>query len=277
MFAWVAAMISLTSCYETWDNNPRLETHEGVITDNFLNTPVLQNQYIELSKENATSTLHLTCSQPDMGYAALTTYKVQLSLTDDFERYEEISQAFYDCENINPVNKDMASSIEKLFDVVTEDDIPEGYNRIYVRLRAYLEQSPSNTQYLSNVTYFDHISIAPGYIAIWNPGEPVNIYLRGGMNDWGASADWQFVTGPEEDTWVTQEVTIPAGTEFKVADSEWKSLNLGGGTTVPIGKVTELELGSNPANLNVAEEFTGIVYLQLKDGVYYLTLQEPKE
>ena len=196
MFVWIAAVLSFSSCSETWDDNPRLLTHEGVITDNFLNEPVLQEQYILLTRENQDASLHLTCSQPNMGYAAIVTYKVQVSLTEDFSEYEEITQAFYDCANINPVNKDMAAAIEKLSGVTTEEDLPLDYMRVYLRLRAYIETSESNTQFLSNVVYYEHIGIAENYLAIWIPDQPVNIYLRGSFDEgWNALPEYQFMTG----------------------------------------------------------------------------------
>ena len=276
MFVWIAAVLSFSSCSETWDDNPRLLTHEGVITDNFLNEPVLQEQYILLTRENQDASLHLTCSQPNMGYAAIVTYKVQVSLTEDFSEYEEITQAFYDCANINPVNKDMAAAIEKLSGVTTEEDLPLDYMRIYLRLRAYIETSESNTQFLSNVVYYEHIGIAENYLAIWIPDQPVNIYLRGSFDEgWNALPEYQFVTGKDENTWVIKEFTLAAGTEFKVADSTWGPLNLGAGdsNTVSVGKPFALAGGDNPGNLTINEDFTGLIQLKLEAGVYYLTLE----
>lgn len=271
-FAWIAAVIGLSSCSETWDNNPRLVTHDGVIEDNFLNVPELQDQYVEFSPENQNGSLVLTCSQPNVGYAAVMTYKVQMSLTEDFAKYEEISQAFYDCANINPLNKDLAASLEKLYGVKTEADIPEGYNKVFFRLSAYLEQSASNTQFVSNVVSFNHIGIAPGYLAIWVEGQPSIYYLRGGMNNWEAPAEWNFLTGETENTWMIKDVTIAKGTEFKAADAQWAAFNAGNnGNPIKIGEPYELEVGSNPGNLSMPEDFTGNVQLSLEKGKYYLT------
>ncbi len=111
MFAAFAAALGFTACNETWDDNPVLKTHTGEIKADFLNNPVLQDQVIMITNDNKEGTFHLTCSQPDYGYAAVATYKVQCSLTEDFANYEEIAQSFYDCSEINPVNADVAAAI----------------------------------------------------------------------------------------------------------------------------------------------------------------------
>lgn len=265
----VAASICLSSCDETWDKNPVLETHEGVVTANFLNNPVMQDQYIMLTSDNADGTFHLTCSQPDFGYAAVASYQVQCSLTSDFSHYEEISQVFYDCAEINPTNADVAAALEYLSDVKTEDDLPLEYQKLYMRVRAYIAQSPDNTQYVSNVVSFAGVSA--NYLAIWVADVPVDIYLRGGFTpDWGAIPEYQFVTGPEKNTWVLKDVTVSSSVEFKIADSSWGSLNLGAGDNAVItpGEAFTLNGGENPGNLKLSEDFTGLIQLSLDNGIY---------
>lgn len=264
------AALGLSSCSETWDGNPVYEGHDGVLKADFLNNPQLKDQYIMLTTANQDGSFHLTCSQPDYGYAAAAAYRVQLSLTEGFEKYEEISQAFYDCAQINPLNKDVAMALEKLSGVQTDDDLPLPYQTLYVRLRSEIPQSPANSQFISNVVSFKGVSA--DYLAIWVSGVPVNIYLRGGMNGWGAPAEWQFKTGPEENTWVLSNVTIEAGTEFKVADPEWGALNLGGGDVSDVKPGEKLALSGGGSNLKIDEDFTGLIQLRLENGIYYLTL-----
>lgn len=269
--------LGFSSCSETWDDNPVLKTHEGEKTVNFLNNPAMQDQTILLTDANKDGTFHLTCSQPDFGYAAIATYKVQCSLTEDFAKFEEISQVFYNCAQINPVNGDVAAAIEKLSGVKTEDDLPLPYQKLYMRLHAYIEQSEANTQYLSNVVSFAGVSA--DYLAIWVSDVPVNIFLRGGMNNWGNDGldgtEWQFLTGSEENTWVTGVVTIPGGTEFKVADGQWGPINLGAGDpTITPGEAYNLA-ASDAGNIKINEDFTGIAHLKLEKGNYILTL-DPK-
>lgn len=283
MMTVAAAALGVASCSETWDGNPVLKTHEGVIEADFLNAPVLQDQYIQLTNETRDGSFHLTCSQPDFGYAAVATYKVQVSRTEDFARYEEITQGFFNCAEINPLNHDMASAIEKLFDVTNENDlanIPEDF-KIYVRLRAYVAQDEANTQYLSNVVSFNHVGV--NYLAVWIEGNPVDLYIRGGMNDWNADPDWQFKTGPSENTWVIDNVTIAANTSIKVSTAAWGFPNLGGNAgenddsqMIDAGVEYAMTLGDNPGHMRMDKDFTGKVVLRLENGVYYITF-EPAE
>ena len=269
--------LGFSSCKETWDDAPKLDGHEGVVYDDFLNQPAMQQQFLMLSQNNRDGYFHLTCSQPYYGYAAIVSYKVQVSLTEDFAEYEELNQIFYNCADINPVNHDVASAIEKLAGVVTEADLPLDYRRVYMRLRAYIEQSPDNTEYISNAVYFDNVGA--DYLAIWVADQMVNIYLRGSFDEgWNALPEYQFMTGESENTWVIKEFTLTAGTEFKVADSSWGPLNLGSGSdnVVTPGEPYALSGGDNPGNLVINVDFHGLIQLSLESGTYYLTL-EPAE
>lgn len=276
--AVIAAAMGMTGCSETWDDNPVLVTHEGSPVVNFLNNPVMQDQEIMLTQSNATGTFHLTCSQPDYGYAAVATYRVQCSLTEDFANYYEIKQDFYDCANINPLNKDMARAVETISGVMDESDLPLAPRKVYVRLRAFVAQSPDNTEYLSNVVSFK--GIGADYFNIWLVGEKVDIYLRGAMNAWGSPAEWQFEQDKDDNTWILKNVSVKAGEEFKVADSAWGPLNLGADgavKTVSVGEKTILFGGNNPQNLKLDKDFKGDVKLSLAGGNYYVLFETPEE
>ena len=288
--AVAAAALGLSSCSETWDGNPVLETHQGVKEASFLNQPALQNEYIMLSSSNREGTFKLTCSQPSFGYAAVATYKVQVCLSNDFkdeirdeqdqivqeQNYIELKQDFFNCANINPLNHDMAAAVEKLNGVKYEQDVPIPYQKVFVRLRAFVAQDADHTQYLSNVVSYEHIGA--DYLAVWLVGEPADLYIRGGMNDWGATADWQFKTGEEEDTWVIENVTIAANVSIKVSTATWGTPNLGGNAgenddsqMIDANEKLAMTMGDNPGHMRLKEDFTGKVVLQLENGVYYIT------
>ncbi len=279
MFAVAVAALGFSSCSETWDDNPVLNTHEGEVKADFLNNPQMQDQVIMLTNDNKDGNFHLTCSQPDFGYAAVGTYRVQCSLTEDFAKFEEISQDFYDCSQINPLNGDVAAVLEKLAGVQTDADLPlPEYKRLYMRLRAFVAQDEANTQFLSNVVSFKGVNA--NYLAIWVAGVPVNLYMRGGMNEWGATpgSEWQFVTGPEENTWVLPNVTILANTSIKVSTDSWGSPNLGGNAgeneasqMINPGEEYAMTQGDNPGHMRMDVDFTGKVVLRLENGIYYIT------
>lgn len=273
MFAVAVAALGFSSCTETWDDNPVLKTHEGEVHATFLNAPVMQDQPVMLTNDNKEGNFLLTCSQPDFGYSAQAFYRVQVSLKEDFSAYEEIAQDFTNCSQIAPLNADVAAALEKLSGVQTEADLPLPYQKLYMRLRAFIPQSEENTQYISNVVYFDQV--AADYLAIWISGIPMNMYLRGGMNEWGAPEAFQFSTGDDENTWVTPVIDIAAGTQFKVADSSWGALNAGAGAAgdqVKPNTPIAIDNGDNPGNLTCVEDFHGYAHLSLVKGVYTLTL-----
>ena len=98
-------------------------------------------------------------------------------------------------------------------------------------------------------------------------------YLRGGMNGWGAEPAYQFILSNKVSVWEIADVTIDAGTEFKVADAVWGSVNLGAGAdpNVMPGVACALAQGSND-NLKMGADFKGSAELSLVGGQYTLTL-----
>lgn len=291
MMAVAATALGFSSCSETWDGNPVLKTYPEAQHADFLNTPVLTNEYILLTDDTRDGTFHLTCSQPDYGYAAIATYKVQVCLSDKFEEaqtdadgnitpanYIELTQGFTDCANINPLNHDMASAIESLHGITKENELDRvaDYQPVYVRLRSYIAQDEANTVFLSNVVKFENVAI--NYLAVWIAGESVDLYVRGGMNDWGAVPEWQFKTGETENTWIIENVTIEANTSIKVSNSAWGFPNLGGNAgenedsqMIDEGVEYAMTLGDNPGHMRMDKKFTGNVVLRLENGVYYIT------
>ncbi len=281
--AVLGVALGFSSCNETWDDNPVLKTHTGEVKADFLNQPVMQNMPIMITNDNKDGNFHLTCSQPDFGYAAIATYKVQCSLTEDFATYEEISQSFYNCAEINPVNGDVAAALEKLCGVQTENDLPLPYTKLYMRLRAYIAQDEANTTFLSNVVSFS--GVAADYLAIWVANVPVNIFMRGGMNDWGAQwgsddqpGPWQFITGTTENTWVLNNVTLTPEQSIKIATDNWEGINLGGpdgqenenAEKVNPGEEYALNQGGGSGHIRLTANFTGKVVLRLEAGTYYV-------
>ncbi len=90
-----------------------------------------------------------------------------------------------------------------------------------------------------------------------------DVYVRGGMNGWAASAEWQFVLGTEtEETYTyyfdAQGATeIPAAEEFKIGDADWGSVNYGAGGEIEVGE--ELVWNHNDNNGTLAAPYTGTI------------------
>ncbi|MDE6018126.1 MAG: hypothetical protein K2G85_04860 [Muribaculaceae bacterium] len=77
-----------------------------------------------------------------------------------------------------------------------------------------------------------------------------DIYIRGGMNDWGANDAWKFSLS-EGDLYTLSNVSIAAGTSFKVADANWGSINYGYDS--PIEPNTSVYLRYDGGNITLTE------------------------
>lgn len=84
LFACAAALLGFTACDSETD--PKYHApEEGSFV---LNVPAFAGQYLELTKGDF---FEVTCSQPDYGYAAVAVYNLEVSLTEDFEKFETVA------------------------------------------------------------------------------------------------------------------------------------------------------------------------------------------
>lgn len=280
LFAALASTMAFTSCDESKDDHPVLEPNEGVIVENFLNTPEMSNMSVELSADNQANTIHMTCSQPSYGYAATVRYNVEVSFDKDFATpvvpdapvSATLNTAFYDCSEINPTYGELATAMCNLLGIKNDKEIPTGYRDLYARLVANIEVAGGadlypNTTYQSNVVKLTRANCT--YLAIIVPGQPTGIFLRGAMNEWGAPAEWEFLTTDVANVSRIDYCEIPKGTKFKAADANWASINLGNsGAEFKVNEPYELLLDSNPADLVMPVDFAGSVTLTFKAGKY---------
>ncbi len=278
------------SCTETWDDNPTLKAPTN---NNFLNEPAMQDNEIVLAN---TEILNLTCSQPDFGYAAAADYVVEVSMSPDFVSVYKmdndptkdapgliaLTTVFHDCANINPAADEMATAMCRLMGVTLESSLKEVPTTVYVRLRAYVPQAEEETTIISNVVKFN--KIVPFYNVVV-PDEPTIFWLRGSMNGWGsADEQWNLLTTDEKNKWIARNISLPAGTQFKISTyPDWGSPNLGStddasSNLVP-GTPLALKNDGGSGNLNLAD--TGNIILtrtggsgnDLKTGNYTILLE----
>lgn len=285
LFAALATTMAFTSCDESKDEHPVLEPNDGVIVENFLNTPEMSNMSVDLTDENQANTIHMTCSQPSYGYAATVRYNVEVSFDKDFTTpavpgapvSTTLNTAFYDCSEINPTYGELATAMCNLLGIKNDKEIPTGYRDLYARLVANIEIAGGadlypNTTYQSNVVKMTRANCT--YLAIIVPGQPTGLYLRGGMNDWGAPAEWEFLTTDVANVSRIDYCEIPEGTEFKAADANWDSVNLGdSGAEFKINEPYELLFDPNPGNLTMPVNFAGSVTLTFKGGKYTILFE----
>lgn len=100
------------------------------------------------------------------------------------------------------------------------------------------------------------------------PGDPSGIYLRGGMNGWGADAAWEFVTTDQDNVWVLNNVTIEEGTEFKVADADWTAVNYGLEEALVFGQEMVMSAGGT----NIVMPQTATVNITITQGEESFTI-----
>lgn len=184
-----AVALGFSSCSE--DRDPVYQAPTTFV----LNTPAMQDQYIDLKAGN---TLELVCSQPDYGYSAVTQYSAQMSLTEDF------TQA-YDLESVDKTVARMAIKQQQICDGVVElhgfADAEEfnayyannPYEKIYFRAIAQLDGVESS-KIVSNVVSYNYIK------SFYSVAEPGCIYLVGSPEGWAGPtesnaahyADWRL-------------------------------------------------------------------------------------
>ncbi|MBD5369860.1 MAG: hypothetical protein HDR80_10295 [Bacteroides sp.] len=92
------------------------------------------------------------------------------------------------------------------------------------------------------------------------------IYVRGDMNSWGTDEAWMMTAITKEmfkfQTGADQK--IAAGDGFKIADADWNAYNIGGnGEDIDLDAEYEVFNGGNPANMALASDFEGTIYLRL--------------
>ncbi|MDE7125916.1 MAG: hypothetical protein K2O12_05495 [Muribaculaceae bacterium] len=289
----LAAILSAVTfgCKETWDDNPVLKTP---VNSNFLNEPAMQQNEIILA---STDVLNLTCSQPDFGYAAAADYIVEVSMSPDFVSCYKmdndpsadapgiisLTTVFHDCANINPAADEMATAMCRLMGVTKESTLTGDAKTVYIRLYAYIPEAEQQTAIRSNVVKFD--KVVPFYNVVV-PDEPSIFWLRGSMNGWGsADTQWNLLTTDEKNKWIAKDITLPAGTQFKISTyPDWGNPNLGSGDAgdkVTPGTPLALKNDGGSGNLNVADSFTGNIILtrtggsgnDLKTGNYTILLE----
>lgn len=167
------AVLFATSCEDPKEENPVLNTP----TEFVLNTPVMQNQYIELTPETC---VKLTASQPNYGYAAAADYYVQVSLTEDFADFAEVNEEpYHNLGNIEVNGDELAMAICKLRGIAAKEDYTDEPARtIYLRLRAEIKAMAEQSAIISNVVSLTQVK---EYFALKLPGY---IYLIGACGGW---------------------------------------------------------------------------------------------
>ena len=175
-----------TACETDNDSNPILNEPDTFT----LNTPAYAaNNVYDL--KNA-QTVELTCSQPDYGFPAATTYTVQASFEQDFIEATDESKANYTVlESTSPtakINVDASELHNALLDLWTavngeQAELPTKPVAVYIRLKANITSSGKGVC-LSNVIELPNVLISKSTSSLT---PPKTMFIVGSMLD----ADWK--------------------------------------------------------------------------------------
>lgn len=175
----LAGVLMFSSCDSDRDDNPVLNEPTAFT----LNVPAYVNTVYDL--ENS-KTLELTCSQPNYGYAAATTYSVEVSTSQDFSAYETLAST-YTTAKMNVAADEIAVAATNLLVAQgdTEADFPK-QEALFFRLKASLGNDQFGNELgaiYSNVISLPNVKL---YFALPPVLAPENLYIIGNHNGW----DW---------------------------------------------------------------------------------------
>lgn len=224
------ALPFLGSCESDTDSNPVLLQPETFV----LNMPAYAgSQVFDLE---TSETLNLTCSQPDYGFPAHTTYAVQLTLDDAFVEAADDVEANYVSLPTVFTNTQMAVDAREVADAVVSlwdtyhagEAFPTEPINLGVRLRANLTGSAEQGVCHSNAITLRVKAYKPEALVT----VPTTMHLVGSMaasgGDWSRFVPMAQVTGVDGKFYSV--IYFQAGAEFKFnPDAEWAGADRGYG------------------------------------------------
>lgn len=170
------AVVVLGFCSCEDDKDPVLQKP----TEFVLNTPATANLTYDLQTAES---VNLTFSQPNYGPGIIAKYFVQVSLTEDFASYQQLSEEYTVCSADVPASS-IAEAICKLRGITSEEEYTDEPARpVYIRMLStladYLDADVADQYAItSNVIKLSNVK---GYFALKLPGK---IYLVGACSGW---------------------------------------------------------------------------------------------
>jgi len=220
--------ILMIACDADRDSNPVINTNSEPETFT-LNDPVQSGQYIDLENNS----IYLTWSQPNYGYNALATYKIQVGLVDETTKeikwnekdgLPEFVTITYNTCKAEVSGKYIAMEINEIDGVKTiEGYADKGYREIAIRIHSSINitstEEIKGTGTFSTPVTFKHMR---SYAVI---KEPASMYLIG---EWGDSeSKWLEPSTTNEaklKKWALKETEI--GSNIFQGTFEFEAYNL---------------------------------------------------
>lgn len=176
MASLLMGALLFTACDADRDDNPVMDLTQAPqpIT---LNSPIFASGTYDLANTEA---LQLTCTQPDYGFPATTTYVVQLSLDEDMSAPNELTTT-YSSNKMEVPGKELAIATTKQLmnkQNKKQDDFPIE-TPVYLRVRAYIS-GVTNSETLSNIIKLNKVRTA---FALPDVEVPNPFYVNGTYSD----------------------------------------------------------------------------------------------
>lgn len=169
LFACLVAAFAFVACED--DKEPVYQAP----TEFVLNTPATADQYYELYEGG---TVTLSCSQPNYGYAAIATYGVEVSLTEDFAEFQVLEPETATSATLVLPMKRLAQAVNALRGITTiADYVDADAMNVYARATAKIA-GVEGSEITSNVIKLAYVKT---YATVREPG---TIYLVGLPSGW---------------------------------------------------------------------------------------------
>lgn len=181
-------LFAFAACTDDNDSNPTYQQPESFV----LNTPSYAATPIALEESES---LNLTCTQPDYGYTASTTYAVQVSLTNIWKDATEDEAATYEelyttstSAKVAAVAEEVDKAIVKLAGWTSEEEMPGTVTEIYIRLKARTVSGLTDPVYSNAVK----VTVLPYYVEL-SDADPSFYFLIGnsvGDKSWNITREF---------------------------------------------------------------------------------------
>ncbi|MDR1763174.1 MAG: SusF/SusE family outer membrane protein [Dysgonamonadaceae bacterium] len=266
----LAGLVCFWAC-ET-DEHPTASTPDSFV----LNTPAYVSGIYDLKN---TESILLTCSQPDYGFTAATTYRVQVAVQSAFTEFTTLSTAF-NTAKMEVSASDVAVALVGLLGITDEADFPTETFPVYIRLSA--ELSDGSHKVLSNIIELPKVK---SYYALDPMVAPENMYLIGNVTnwDWNSATEMVPVYGTDGKFWAVQYLgksgNDNAEIKFNTAKS-WDGNDFGMKTAVIDDASKALAGVSGDDNLVIGNPGWYIVVVTTeisgRSYIYHVQFLEPK-
>lgn len=237
IISFIIGALIFTSCDSDRDSNPTFQTP----TEFVLNTPRYVNGVYDLKED---STILLTCSQPNYGFAASVKYAVEVSVSSSFADSVSTTLATtYTTARMDVSTTEIAKAIVPLMGITKEEDFPTTAFPLYFRLKATVPGAPSGDTILSNIIELPQVK---SYFALPPMTLPTEFYAIGTFCnwDWTQAVTMTPVNGNAGKFWAMLWCGKDQGMKFNTATA-WDNNQFGVGKNVTISGVDYTDDGGN--------------------------------